>query len=104
MVLDLAGQRVGFEWIGLARAFRSEVRAVDLRMERALVTVCAPLRERLRRKPRLRAEAPHDIARRYAELVPARFRIGAVEAARDRCDFASAPGDRQGVGGASPLR
>ena len=79
-----ASTRVGSEWIGKARAFRSEVKAVDTATDRALDVICKPLRERLKRKPTLRRETLPEIARRYDQLAPAQFRIGKVEGARHK--------------------
>ena len=87
MLDQINATRVPAEFIGLARAFRSEVRAVDIQMDKALHEVCKPLRERLKRKPTLRAAQLPDFARSYRQSLPARFRIGKVTAARDRVEF-----------------
>jgi hypothetical protein len=60
------------------------VRAVDARFEAALSTILAPLRERLKRHPRLREEQAKIATLRYRRLVPAEFRIGELETAPDR--------------------
>lgn len=87
-MLDLAPARVGAEWIGRARVFRNEVKAVDVAMDKALAIISAPLRARLQRHPKLRTAMLADTARRHTELVPPQFRIGAIEGARHKIEFA----------------
>jgi hypothetical protein len=87
-VLDPVTARVPAEFVGIARQFRTEVRATDEAMEQALDIVTAPLRARLARHPKLRIAMLADTARRYAELTPARFRIGKLEAATHKTDIA----------------
>jgi hypothetical protein len=91
-VLDqvATASRVPAEFIGLARQFRSQVKLVDAAMDRALDIITAPLRERLRRKRRLRAETLPDLARQYERLIPTEFRIGRVDGVKDRTEFAIA--------------
>jgi hypothetical protein len=55
-VLDLAAPRVPAEFAGLARAFRSQVKLVDVAMNEALIAITTPLRARLSRHPKLRRE------------------------------------------------
>lgn len=86
-MLDQISTRVPAEFIGIARAFRNEVRAADREMDKALDAICKPLRERLKRKPTLRAAQLPDFGRAYQQSIPERFRIGDVKAARDRTEF-----------------
>ena len=83
-----AASRVPFEFVGLARQFRSAVKLVDVEMEAALDLITRPLLVRLRRKPTLRVETLPVIAEQYRTLVPARFRIGKTDGAKNKGDFA----------------
>ena len=88
MPLDLARPaRIPVEFVGLARAFRSEVLRIDKQMDCALATLTAPLRARLARHPRLRHEMIAGTTRLYGMMVPAAFRIGAVKVMKDRAEF-----------------
>ena len=88
-MLDLATvSRVPAEFTGQARVFRDQVRAVDLAMDAALAMITEPLRARLGRHPKLRNEMVVGTARLYSMLVPPQFRLGAVEATRQRTEFA----------------
>ena len=88
MLDQVATTRVPSEFIGLARQFRSQVKLVDLVMDRALEVVCDPIRSRLKRHPKLRAEMLPDLSRTYMELTPTQFRIGKVQGTRHKCEFA----------------
>jgi hypothetical protein len=83
-----ASSRVPSQYIGLARAFRSEVELIDVALDRALDVITAPIRTRLRKHPKLRIEALAGIARNYQELVPVQFRIGKTEGIKDKTEFA----------------
>lgn len=87
-MFDQINTRVPAEFIGLARAFRNEVRAADVAMDKALDAICKPLHERLKRNPKLRAAMLPEFARRYTELIPVRFRIGEVGGTRHKTEFA----------------
>jgi len=87
-VLDQAATRVPVQFIGLARAFRSRVKAVDVEMDVALVPITAPLRARLKRHPNLRAEMIAGFSRSYRMTIPATYRIGSIEGARHGREFA----------------
>jgi hypothetical protein len=81
-------QRVGAEYVGLARVFRAAVQQVDQRCHDTLVDIAQPLRERLARKPRLRPEHVFEAIRSYHALVPVECRIGALQGARGgKTDF-----------------
>jgi hypothetical protein len=79
--------KVPAEHRGLARVFRNEVRAVDVRMDAALAAIAAPLNARLRRHPRLRHEQVAIAVKLYRMTVPAAFRLGEVEVTPDRDAF-----------------
>ena len=87
-MLDQVNTRVPAEFIGLARAFRNEVRATDIQMDKALATICKPLKARLARTTKLRAAMLPDFGRSYQQSIPERYRIGTITAARDRVEFA----------------
>jgi hypothetical protein len=78
---------VSAEFSGLARQFREAVRAADTEMEKALKTITAPLRLRLKRHPRLRLEQIAGAVRRYEVTVPSAFRIGVPEMTKSRSAF-----------------
>jgi hypothetical protein len=83
--------KVPAEFRGIARLFRNEVRAADVRMDAALAAIAAPLHARLRRHPRLREEQVAAAVKVYARDVPVAFRISSgIEACRDRARFAIA--------------
>jgi hypothetical protein len=79
-------QRVGAEFVGLARVFRGLVQHVDQRVHDALVDIAQPLRKRLREHPRLRSEQASGALRLYHLLVPEQCRIS-IDAARHKTDF-----------------
>jgi hypothetical protein len=88
-VLDSpASSRVPVEFIGLARQFRTVVQAEDRAVDRAQNLIAAPLRERLRKHPRLRPETPMGVLRAWAETVPTTLRIGRLHVACVRTEFA----------------
>jgi hypothetical protein len=80
--------RIGREFVGLARVFRNEVRAVDKQLHDVVEAVMAPLHGRLKRHPRLRHEQIVQAERVYRGRVPEKFRIGAIVVDRDRARFA----------------
>jgi hypothetical protein len=80
--------RVGAEFLGRARQFRTSVRDEDVAFDNAVRTIAAPLAARLHRHPRLRHEHIAIAAKLYQASVPATFRIGEVEIVRDRKAFA----------------
>jgi hypothetical protein len=88
MFLTLEAPRVGAEFRGLARRFRNEVQAEDVRLEKALPAVTAPLVARLRRHPRLRHELVVAAVHLHRKLVPATFRLGEIMAIPSRDEFA----------------
>jgi hypothetical protein len=85
--LTHSGPRVSAEFRGLARVFRAEVRAVDMRFEAALAALLQPLRERLKRHPRLREEQVKIAALAYRRETPGEFRLGALTIIPDRGHF-----------------
>jgi hypothetical protein len=68
--------RVGAEFTGLARVFRSTVMAVDRECDAVLNKIARPLRERLRRKPTLRPEHAIEANRAWGKLMPNEYRLG----------------------------
>ena len=80
-------ERIGAEWVGLARAYRFRVRAVDHRFDAALTTLTLPIRTRLQRHPKLRHELVAGTIRRYRASIPAEFRLGDVTINPDRASF-----------------
>jgi hypothetical protein len=90
-MLDAASSsRVGAEFTGLARMFRSAVKAEDKQVDVALAMITTPLRARLRRHPRLRPEAPMGTLRTWAESMPTSFRLGHPRIAHHKTEFAIA--------------
>jgi hypothetical protein len=87
MSATLEATRVGAEFRGLARQFCDAVRAVDLRLEKAMPAVVAPLIARLRRHPRLRHELVVGAAHLYRKLVPDTFRLADITVRPDRDCF-----------------
>jgi hypothetical protein len=87
VLASLDQSKVPAEYRGLARLFRDEVKAVDVRLDRTLVTIAAPLNARLRRHPRLRHEQIAIAVKLYGRDVPAAFRLGEVEVHPDRDAF-----------------
>jgi hypothetical protein len=82
-----AAPRIGAEHRGLARVFRSRVKALDQQTEDALAAIIAPLRDRLSRHPKLRAEQVAAAVRAYGLTVPVELRIGQVTVERNRERF-----------------
>jgi hypothetical protein len=87
MILTLDRERVSSEYTGLARVFRSAVKAEDVALDKALDAITAPLRPRLKRHPKLRHEQIAGTVRLYGILVPNEFRIGETDIDRDRSAF-----------------
>jgi hypothetical protein len=85
--LTHSGPRVSAEFRGLTRLFRDRVRAVDMQFEQALVAVLAPLRERLKRHPRLREEQVKIAVLTYRREIPTEFRLGELTITPDRDCF-----------------
>jgi hypothetical protein len=83
----LTKPKVPAEYRGLARLFHDEVKRVDVRLDRAVAAIAAPLRARLRRHPRLRDEQVAIATKLYARDVPAAFRLGEIEVTPDRDAF-----------------
>jgi hypothetical protein len=100
MLDSLERDRVGSEFVGLARVFRTEVKRIDTRMDAALSPLVASLRTRLRRHPRLRHEQIAGAERVYRMSIPGEFRIGEVDVVRDRARFAISPASRPSCSGA----
>jgi hypothetical protein len=75
------------EFIGLGRQFRNVVHAEDRAIDAAVDVIIAPLRERLRKHPRLRAETPLGVVRQWAQSVPSIFRIGHPRVAHHKTEF-----------------
>ena len=63
------------------------IKLADAATDDALTEVTAPLRARLKRHPKLRAEMLPDFAREYQRLIPTQFRIGKTEGVKDRTSF-----------------
>jgi hypothetical protein len=80
--------RIGREFVGMARVFRNEVRAVDQQFNDVVQAVMAPLHGRLKRHPKLRHEQIVQAERVYRGRVPEKFRIGDIVVDRDRARFA----------------
>jgi hypothetical protein len=66
-VLNLSAPGVPVEFVGLARVFRSQVKLVDVKLRREMIAGAEQL---------------------YRTTIPQEFRIGAVEAAKNRTEFA----------------
>jgi hypothetical protein len=79
---------VSAEHRGQARAFRNAVKLVDVAFDAALDIIAAPLRARLQRHPKLRAEMLPDVARQYDQLIPSQYRIGKIDGAKHKTEFA----------------
>jgi hypothetical protein len=79
--------RVSAEARGQVRLFRAEVRAADTRFDAALDAVLAPLRERLKRHPRLREEQARIAGLAYRRETPGEFRLGELTILPDRDCF-----------------
>jgi hypothetical protein len=79
--------KVAAEYRGLARLFRDEIKAVDVRMDKALAVVAKPLVARLRRHHRLRHELIAVAVKTYRMTIPAEFRFGEIEVRPDRDAF-----------------
>jgi hypothetical protein len=84
----IASSHVGAEFIGLARVFRNVVQAEDRAADAVLNAIARPLKERLRRHPKLRPEHPMGVLRQYAASMPTTLRIGPAHVACVRTEFA----------------
>jgi hypothetical protein len=88
-VLDAAtSSRVPAEFTGAARVFRTAVQAEDRVVDRALNVIARPLKERLRRHPKLRPEQPMGVLRQWAQSVPTGFLLGHPHVVCLRTEFA----------------
>jgi hypothetical protein len=85
MLDTAASTRVPAEFIGLARQFRTAVRAEDKAADIVLAAIKTPLRERLRRHPKLRTEQVFGTERVWRECMPDQFRLGPIIIRRERC-------------------
>jgi hypothetical protein len=57
-------------------------------VDAALNAITPPLRERLRKHPKLRPEQPMGVLRAWAETMPTTFRVGRARVAHVRTEFA----------------
>jgi hypothetical protein len=86
-LLERPTVKVPAEFVGLARLYRNSVESEDKLFDRAVATITAPLRARLRRHPLLRGEQVAQAERLYARTVPSVFRFGVPLIAPDRAAF-----------------
>jgi hypothetical protein len=89
LAIEIA-QRVGAEYLGQARLYRSAVLATDRGVDLALVAIANPLKVRLRTKTALRPEQVIETERAWRKWMPSAFRLGDVRVMKAKTELAIA--------------